>query len=119
MVAQTKDFTQPTGRPDLDGALATLRSKADERARTTVAERLALLRRFLDGYVAVAEESVLAGLKMKGIDPASPAAAEEWFAGPTIVIRNIRLLIETLEKIQRGQPTIDASRIETRADGRV
>jgi acyl-CoA reductase-like NAD-dependent aldehyde dehydrogenase len=119
MVAQTKDFTQPTGRPDLDGALAKLRSQADAWARTGVAERLALLKRFLDGYVAVAEDSVMAGLKMKGIDPGSPAAAEEWFAGPTIVIRNLRLLIETLEKIQRGQATIDPSRIETRADGRV
>src|ERR1700690_2174013 len=64
MVAQTKDFTQPTGRPDLDGALAKLRSKADEWARTSIPERLSLLRAFLDGYVAVADASVAAGLKM-------------------------------------------------------
>jgi aldehyde dehydrogenase (NAD(P)+) len=119
MVAQTKDFTQPTGRPDLDGALTSLRKKADEWARTSIAERLTLLRGFLDGYLAVAEESVLAGLKMKGIDPQSPGAAEEWFAGPTIVIRNLRLLIETLERLQRGEPTVDPARIETRSDGRV
>jgi aldehyde dehydrogenase (NAD(P)+) len=119
MVAQMKDFTQPTAFPEIDGALAKLRSKADEWARTSVTERLSLLRAFLDGYVAVADESVAAGLKMKGIDPSTPAAAEEWFAGPTVVIRNLRLLIETLEKIERGQSTIDPARVDTRPDGRV
>jgi aldehyde dehydrogenase (NAD(P)+) len=119
MVAQTKDFTQPTARPELDGALAKLRDKADEFARTSVAERIALLRQFLDGYVAVAEDSVLAGLKMKGIDPLTPAAAEEWLAGPSVVVRNIRLLIETLEKIQHGQSSVDPARVRTRPDGRV
>jgi aldehyde dehydrogenase (NAD(P)+) len=116
MVAQTKDFTQPTARPDLDAQLGRLRENADAWARTGVAERLALLKQFLDGYVAVAEDSVLAGLKMKGIDPQSPAAAEEWFAGPAIVVRNCRLLIETLEKIQRGQPTVDPARIRSAGD---
>src|SRR5947208_107893 len=55
MVAQTKDFTQPTARPDLDAQLSRLRENADAWARTPVAERIALLRQFLDGYVAVAE----------------------------------------------------------------
>ena len=119
MVAQTKDFTQPTARPELDAALGKLRDKADEWARSSIAERIALLRQFLDGYVAVAEESVRAGCKVKGIDFESPLSAEEWLAGPSVVVRNLRLLIETMEKLQRGESSIDPARVQTRPDGRV
>jgi aldehyde dehydrogenase (NAD(P)+) len=119
MVAQTKDFTQPTARPELDATLGKLREHADGWARSSVSERIALLKQLLDGYVAVAEESVIAGCKNKGIDPSSPLSAEEWLAGPSVVIRNLRLLIESLEKIERGQSPIDAGRVRTRADGRV
>jgi aldehyde dehydrogenase (NAD(P)+) len=36
-----------------------------------------------------------------------------------VVVRNVRLLIETLERVRAGLPTIDPSRIETLPDGRV
>src|ERR1044072_577511 len=114
MVAQTKDFTQPTARPHLDGALQRLKDNADKWAKTSIAERIAMLRKFLDGYVAVAEESVMAGLKAKGIEPGTPLEAEEWLAGPTIVIRNCRLFIETLTRLQKGQPTVDPSRVRVK-----
>ena len=55
----------------------------------------------------------------KGIAIDSPLAAEEWFAGPVVVLRILRLLMTTLRRLDRGQPAIDEARIHTRPDGRV
>ncbi len=119
MVAETSPVPQATLRPALDAALARLRASADGFAKSALDERIALARRMLDGYLAIAEESVIAGCRVKGIDPESPLASEEWLAGPTVVIRNLRLLIETMERIKAGRPVIDPSRVETLPDGRV
>ena len=108
-----------TARPELDKALETLRAHATDWARSSIADRIALARKMLDGYVAVAEASVLAGCHAKGIDPSSPLASEEWLAGPTVVIRNLRLLIETLERLHAGRPPFDPAKVRTRPDGRV
>ena len=108
-----------TKRPDLDAALATLREHATAWARTPIEERIALAEQMLDGYVAVAEEQVRAGCRVKGLDFDSPAAGEEWLAGPSVVVRNLRLLIETLSRLSRQEPPIDPARVRTRADGRV
>src|SRR5258706_15564986 len=86
-----------TARPELDAALATLRKHATDWARSPVEERIALARRMLDGYVAVAEDQVRAGCRAKGIEFDSQASGEEWLAGPAGVIRKLRLLIRTLE----------------------
>ena len=110
---------QSTARPELDKTLATLRAHATEWARSPLAERIALAKKMLDGYVEVAEASVLAGCHAKGIDPSSPLASEEWFAGPTIVIRNLRLLIETMERLRDGRPPFDPAKVRARPDGRV
>ncbi len=119
MIASLKSAAPlATARPDLDQTLARLRAHADAFARSPIAERIAMLHSLLAGYVAVAEESVVAGCVMKGIDPASPLSSEEWFAGPTVVVRNLRLLIETLERIGRGESSLPDGRVRTRPDGR-
>jgi acyl-CoA reductase-like NAD-dependent aldehyde dehydrogenase len=120
--AQKVDATaapQSTPRTEIDNALKTLKAHVAEWARSPIAERIALAKKMLAGYVGVAEASVLAGCHNKGIDPNSPLASEEWFAGPTIVIRNLRLLIETLERLEAGRPPFDPARVRTRPDGRV
>jgi aldehyde dehydrogenase (NAD(P)+) len=121
MVTQRKSYEAPstTSRAELDAQLARLRAAAPAWARSPVEERLVLLRGFSAGYQAIAEDSAIAGCRMKGIDPASPLAAEEWLAGPTVVLRNLRLLIETLERVRNGRSTVDPERIESTADGRV
>lgn len=120
MVAERETMQAPesTARPEIDAGLERLKAAAPRFARATIGERLALLRSMLDGYVAVAEESVRAGCRRKGIDPSSPLAAEEWLAGPTIVVRNLRLLVETLTRLERGQDPIESARVRATPDGR-
>jgi len=108
-----------TDRPELDAGLERLKVGAVAFAKTTIPERLAMLRVMLDGYMAIAEDSVKAGLEVKGIDPSTQLASEEWLGGPVVVVRNLRMLMETLERIDGGQPSIDPSRLRTQANGRV
>ncbi|MCP3165325.1 aldehyde dehydrogenase family protein [Myxococcus qinghaiensis] len=85
-----------------------------------IPERLSLLEELSRGYMAIAEPSVRAACEAKGIDPHGPLAGEEWLAGPMVVVRNLRLLAESLRDIQRhGVPRIPASRLRTLEDGRL
>src|SRR6185436_14028868 len=111
--------TVATPQPDLDRLAQRLHDQAAAFARSSLAERISLLKAMLEGYLGVAEEQVRAGCRQKGIAFDSPAAAEEWLGGPSFVLRNIRLLIETLERLRAGRPPIDPGRVRTRADGRV
>jgi acyl-CoA reductase-like NAD-dependent aldehyde dehydrogenase len=110
---------QPTADADLERALKRLREKADELARLSISSRIQLLRSALKGYRDAAPDAVRALCAVKGLDPDSNEGGEEWLVGPMPVIRNIRLLIETLERLEAGQPVIDPSAIRTRPDGRV
>lgn len=113
-------MTQPsfTPYPTLDAMVARLRSEADPWARSPIAARLSLAIAMHAGYAAVAAASVQAGCVAKGIDFASPLAAEEWFAGPLVVLRNVRLLIETLKRLQQGLCPIQRKQVHQDADGR-
>ncbi|NMO16338.1 aldehyde dehydrogenase [Pyxidicoccus fallax] len=83
-------------------------------------ERISLLEELRQGFAAVAEPSVRAACEAKGIDPESAVAGEEWLGGPLVVLRNMRLLVESLKDIQRhGVPHIPASRLRTLEDGRL
>jgi aldehyde dehydrogenase (NAD(P)+) len=118
-MTQPAQKIESTARPALDAALEKLRAHADAFARSSLDERIALARKMLAGYHAVAADSVVAGCHAKGIDPESAAAGEEWFGGPMTVIRNLRLVIDTMTRLGRGEPAIDPKRVHTRPDGRV
>jgi len=53
------------------------------------------------GYLNVAERSVAAGCKAKGIAISSPAEAEEWATGPWGIVRQLRLIREALQALQK------------------
>lgn len=78
-----------------------------------IPERIAYLRRCLEGVQKIAARSVKVTCQAKGIDPIEPLAGEEWLSGPMIVMRNLRLLIQALEA--GGQPKPKLWR--TRPDG--
>jgi aldehyde dehydrogenase (NAD(P)+) len=119
MVAERKAFPDTTSRPELDAQLNRLKEAAPAWARSSLDERLTMLRGFLSGFAGLADEFCAAGNRMKGLDPEGPEGAEEWLAGAVVIARNLRLLIATLEKVRAGHQTISSDRIETKPDGRV
>ncbi|HJZ87655.1 MAG TPA: aldehyde dehydrogenase family protein [Polyangia bacterium] len=111
--------TRPTGRPDLDRAVADVKSKAVEFARLPVREKAALVRALAPRIVEVAHDWVRAACRAKGLAPDGPTAGEEWLAGPDITLRNTRLLAESLDAIaERGKPPLGRG-ARVRADGRL
>lgn len=110
----------PTPRPELDRAAARVKEASRAFAKLGVERRIELLRQILAGYLEIAEPSVLAACKAKGLNPDSPHAGEEWLAGPLISVRNLRLLIRGLDDIRgHGVPVLEPKRIKIRPDGRV
>ncbi|HJO26482.1 MAG: aldehyde dehydrogenase [Planctomycetes bacterium] len=80
-----------------------------------IPQRVALIDRLRRDTLAVADEWVRAGCEAKGIDLASGTAAEEWLGGPTTVLRNLRLLRETLTGLARtGRPALRRGEVVTR-----
>ena len=86
----------PTPADEIERRVERVAQKKDEWTKTPIVARIAFLRRCIDGVMAVAPRWVDAGCRMKGIDPASPLAGEEWLVGPWETVRNLRLLVEAL-----------------------
>jgi aldehyde dehydrogenase (NAD(P)+) len=70
------------------------------------------------GYLRIARRSVEAACAAKGIPADRPAAGEEWATGPWPVVRQLRLVIESLQSIQRTGTT-PIGRLGRNADGRL
>jgi acyl-CoA reductase-like NAD-dependent aldehyde dehydrogenase len=86
-----------TNFDEIDRAIANLHNHREQWEQTTIAQRLVYLQDCLDRTLAVAERWATAGCQAKGIDPTSTLAGEEWIAGPISTVRNIRLLMTTLQ----------------------
>lgn len=110
------DSDRPHEPEELDVLLDRLASRAPAFARLSLGDRIALLQRCVGAVAEAAEGWVRSGHRAKGL-PAD--AGEEWLVGPVPTLRNLRLLIQTLRRLERGGTTIDAHRVSTRADGRV
>jgi aldehyde dehydrogenase (NAD(P)+) len=109
-----------TATQKLDELVSRTRDGALAFARLSVQERLRLVEEMREGYRTIAEQSVHAACQAKGIDPYSPTAGEEWLSGPIIVVRNLRLLSDSLKDIARkGAPRIDPSWVRKLSDGRL
>jgi acyl-CoA reductase-like NAD-dependent aldehyde dehydrogenase len=105
---------------DLDAAVEAVRSAKARWSALGLADRIDLLRRARDSTLARAEDQVRASCQAKGLAFDAPVSAEEWFSGPIPVLRNIRLLIDTLASIARtGAPPIAPGSVRHRPDGRV
>ncbi len=104
----------------LDDKLANLRDHRTEWARLELSRKIDLARDFLDRSAEMADRQVAEALRQKGLEPGTPAAAEEWLAGPLITVRTTRLLIETLEALEEtGRPPIDETGLRERPDGQI
>lgn len=84
----------------VDAAIKRLREGAKTFAKLSLDQRIALAVSMQQGYLRVAKRSVLAGCKAKGITPGTPAEAEEWSTGPWGVVRQLRLIRESLAALK-------------------
>lgn len=110
---------QPSSRETMDRAVLTLQSRKDAWVAVPVSERATLLDRLIRGVVSVQERWVAAEVQAKRLDPKSPAVGEEWLLGPYPILRNLRLLRQSLRDMALyGRPRIPGA-VSTRANGQV
>lgn len=102
----------------IDEALARVRDAAPRWARAPLRERIALARELLAGSIRTADRLVAASCAAKGIAVDSPAAGEEWTAGPYVTVRALRQIVRSLEGLAREGDTPIGPVRET-DDGRV
>jgi hypothetical protein len=97
----------PTAPAALDRAVGVLADHKDAWARLSIPARIDLARRCLDGLSAVSEPMARAACRAKGLEYEGPASVDEWLSGPVSLIRNLRLLIESLRDIHAsGVPAL-------------
>jgi acyl-CoA reductase-like NAD-dependent aldehyde dehydrogenase len=109
------DATSSTDCATIDLAITDLHNRRERWAQVTISQRIAYLQDCLDRTVSIAAAWASAGCQAKGIDPTAALAGEEWIAGPISTIRNLRLLINSLQANGRPQPP----KIDRREDGRI
>ncbi len=104
----------------LDAVVERVKEGSRAFVRLSLEARMQLVEQMRRGYHEVAEASVVDACRAKGIDPDGPQAGEEWMTGPFGVIRNLRLLHQSLKDIlETGAPRLDARHIKTLPDGRL
>jgi acyl-CoA reductase-like NAD-dependent aldehyde dehydrogenase len=99
----------------IDRAIADLHSHRDRWAQVSISQRLAYLQTCLDRLLSIAHDWSQAACQAKGIDPQANLAGEEWISGPISIVRNLRLLMTSL---QAGGQLAPAD-IYQREDGQV
>jgi hypothetical protein len=77
---------------ELDRAVEILQKNKNHWANLPVMEKERLVGQLIKGVLVLADRLVAKALRAKGISPNSPQSAEEWLAGPLIVLPNLRLL---------------------------
>lgn len=109
---------RPTSRARLDEALSRLRDGSRRFVRLTLDQRVALARSMQAGYLRIARASVEAACAAKGIGLGTPLEGEEWTLGPWIVVRQLRLLCDSLLALKR-QGNTRVGRVGCTADDRL
>ncbi|MGB8331727.1 MAG: aldehyde dehydrogenase family protein [Polyangiales bacterium] len=118
-IPEAEHRIEPTSQSRLDESLAILEDHRQEWAALDIEERIEILQQLRDGVVEAAERWVQVSMEAKGMTIGSAEEAEEWLAGPSAVIKNIALLIASLEDIQEyGVPQLPKPAY-ARPDGQV
>jgi len=85
----------------LDRQIDRLRARRKDWVHLEVRDKVGYLHRAIERLRSVATRQAAAAARAKGVDPRSPAAAEDLISGPYITIRTMRLLAETLSDYDR------------------
>lgn len=97
----------PTPREQIDKIVDELYRAKDRWVKVDVPTRLRLLHECIEATLKNAKSFAEASCQNKEIDFNSSTSSEEWLAGPVCILRNLHLLINTLEQILRhGSPVL-------------
>jgi len=108
----------PTSTFQLSRSLETLHDRAEAWVEVPLSARIEYLRVLLQRTGEVGSALVEAAATAKGVD--RRFVGEDWIGGTAIQARSLRVLIDTLEGIERtGRVAIPADDISTRPDGQV
>ncbi|MFL6196654.1 MAG: aldehyde dehydrogenase family protein [Thermoanaerobaculia bacterium] len=108
-----------SSRAEMDAAVAVLQENKGAWTAVSIPDRIAILNEMSRRFLAVAERWAALGIEAEGLDPAHPGSGEEALVGPYFILRNLRLLRESLLDIQtHGRPRIPGA-VRTRPDGQV
>ena len=111
----TASTASATDLGTIDLAIADLYNHREQWAQVSIPQRLAYLQDCLDRTISVAEAWTIAACQAKGIDPQTSLAGEEWIAGPISTVRNLRLLMTSLQANGQLKP----AKIDRRKNGQV
>src|SRR5215813_6227483 len=110
---------RPSSQQSMDAAIADLQAKKDAWVQVPIRKRIILLDRLIRDCNAIAPRWVAACTQAKGIQANAHTVGEEWATGPYTLIRNLRLLRQSLNEIEKhGRPRIPG-RVTTHPDGQV
>ena len=93
----------------MDAAIARLCEGAKSLAKLSLDQRIMLVDSMQGGFLRVGKGMVEAGCKAKGIMPGTAQEAEEWSTGPWGVVRQLRLIRESLTALKRSGNTLIGS----------
>lgn len=108
-----------SSRAEMDAAVAVLQENKGAWTAVGPRERIELLGDLTRRFLGVAERWATLGIEAEGLDPEQPASGEEALAGPYFILRNLRLLRESMLDIEtHGRPRIPGG-VRTRDGGQV
>ncbi|WP_309732227.1 aldehyde dehydrogenase family protein [Chamaesiphon sp. OTE_75_metabat_556] len=82
---------------EIERAIFNLHHHRNRWAQTTITQRLVYLQSCLDRTITVADDWMTAACQAKGVDPQSSLAGEELVTGAISTVRNMRLLMNSLQ----------------------
>ncbi len=104
---------------EMDAAVAVLQENKGAWTAVGPRERIELLADLTRRFLGVAERWAALGIEAEGLDPEHPTSGEEALVGPYFILRNLRLLRESLLDIAtHGRPRISGG-VRTREGGQV
>jgi acyl-CoA reductase-like NAD-dependent aldehyde dehydrogenase len=108
-----------TSQSELDQAVADLARRKNEWAAVPAIERAVLLDRLIDDFATITDRWADAVRRAEGLPADAPLSGEEWLVGPYLVLRDLRLLRDSLRQIARGGVPKIPGPVTTRDDGQV
>jgi len=105
-------------RARLDKAIGVLQSSKDTWVDTPLVDRIQLLEAVIQGFSNVAEAWVAKSCSSKKVEIESAKAGEEWLSGPYTILRNLRLLRNSLVDLERNRAPRIPGKAKTGSDGR-